>query len=102
MSATTGSISDEKARRGFWVFASLGALAAAIAWTWYGGAQFEAQSEEPKAVSAGTTMAGFAEVIGGVPLVIAHLLGLVTDQFSSAVDTLLGMRTRSTAAHASD
>jgi hypothetical protein len=77
MSAPTESISDQKARRGFWVVASLGAVAAAIAWTWYGGAQFEAQSEQPKALSAGTTMAGFAELFGGVPLVIAHLLGLV-------------------------
>ena len=77
MSAPTESISDQKARTGFWVIASLGLVAAAIAWTWYGGAQFEAQSEQPKALSAGTTMAGFAELVGGVPLLIAHLLGLV-------------------------
>lgn|SRR5690349_24490035 len=77
MSAPTESISDQKARTGFWVVASLGMVAATIAWTWYGGAQFEAQSEQPKALSAGTTMAGFAELFGGAPLVLAHLLGLV-------------------------
>ncbi|MGU3647062.1 hypothetical protein ACLBXX_19055 [Microbacterium sp. C23T] len=27
--------------------------------------------------TAGTTMAGFAEAIGGVPLVLAHLIGLI-------------------------
>jgi hypothetical protein len=59
------------------VAASLGVIASAIAWVWYGFAHFEAQTEQPKALSAGTTMAGFAEVIGGViPLVLAHLLGL--------------------------
>ncbi len=77
MSAPSKSIPNRKARRGFSVVASLGAVAAAIAWTWYGIAQFEAQSEQPKALSAGTTMAGFAEFIGGIPLVIAHLFGLV-------------------------
>ncbi len=64
------------ARLPFWVVAALGPLAAAVAWTWYGFAQFEAESEQGKALSAGTTMAGFAEVIGGVPLVLAHVIGL--------------------------
>lgn len=72
---------SEPSRRGtrtfFWVLASLGILPAAVAWTWYGFAQFEAQTEQGKAVAAGTTMAGFAELAGGVPLVLAHLLGLV-------------------------
>jgi hypothetical protein len=63
-------------RTAFWVVAALGPLAAAIAWTWYGFAQFEAQTEQGKAVSAGTTMAGFAEVFGGIPLVLAHIIGL--------------------------
>lgn len=79
MSAPTKSESDRGARgarSGFWVLASLGVIASAVAWVWYGGAQFEAQTEQPKALSAGTTMAGFAEVVGGVPLVIAHLVGL--------------------------
>ncbi|MFD1339368.1 hypothetical protein [Microbacterium lemovicicum] len=64
-------------RVGFWVVAALGIPAAAVAWAWYGLAQFEAQTEQGKAVSAGTTMAGFAEMVGGVPLVLAHLLGLI-------------------------
>lgn len=64
------------ARTGFWVLALLGSVASAVAWSWYGFAQFEAQTEQSKALSAGTTMAGFAELVGGVPLIIAHLLGL--------------------------
>ena len=64
------------ARIAFWIVASLGVVASAVAWVWYGLAQFEAQTEQPKALSAGTTMAGFAEAIGGVPLVFAHLVGL--------------------------
>jgi len=64
-------------RSAFWILASLGVIASAVAWVWYGFAQYEAQTEEPKARSAGTTMAGFAEAIGGVPLVLAHLIGLI-------------------------
>ena len=56
--------------------ASLGIIASVVAWSWYGFAQFEAQTEQGKALAAGTTMAGFAEVVGGVPLIVAHLLGL--------------------------
>jgi hypothetical protein len=65
------------ARVGFWVVAAFGPFAAAVSWSWYGFAQAEAQSEQGKAVSAGTTMAGFAEVLGGVPLVIAYVVGVV-------------------------
>lgn len=65
-------------RTAFWVVASLGVPAAVVAWNWYALAQFEAQSEQSKALSAQTTMAGFAEVWGGVPLVLAHIVGLVT------------------------
>ena len=64
-------------RTAFWVLASLGVIASILAWVWYGFAQFEAQTEQPKALSADTTMAGFAEAIGGVPLVLAHLIGLI-------------------------
>lgn len=64
-------------RTGFWIVASFGVIASAVAWVWYGFAQFEAQTEQPKALSAGTTMAGFAEAVGGVPLVLAHLTGLI-------------------------
>lgn len=64
------------ARIAFWVIAGFGVVASAIAWAWYGLAQEEAQSEQGKAVAAGTSMAGFAEVVGGLPLILAHLLGL--------------------------
>lgn len=67
---------SQRARTRFWVIASLGIAAAAIAWFWYGFVQLEAQTEQGKALVAGTTMAGFAEVVGGIPLVFAHLLGL--------------------------
>ena len=67
---------SQGAREGFWVVASLGIIASVVAWSWYGFAQFEAQTEQGKAIAAGTTMAGFAEVVGGVPLIVAHLLGL--------------------------
>jgi len=63
---------------GFIVVAVLGFPTAAAAWTWYGLAQFEAQSEQGKALAAGTTMAGTGEIMGGVPLVLAHIVGLVT------------------------
>lgn len=65
------------ARIAFWVVAGLGIPTAAITWIWYGLVQFEAQTEQGKALKAGTTMAGFAEVWGGVPLVLAHVVGLV-------------------------
>jgi hypothetical protein len=48
-----------------------------VAWSWYGFAQFEAQTEQPKALAASSTMAGFAETVGGVPLVLAHLVGVI-------------------------
>lgn len=64
------------ARVAFWVTAGLGAVASPIAWAWYGLAQEEAQSEQGKAVAAGTSMAGSAEVVGGLPRVLAHLIGL--------------------------
>jgi len=66
-----------RARVVFWTVAALGVLAASFAWVWYAFAQEEAQSEQGKAVAAGTTMAGFAELFGGVPLVLAHVVGLV-------------------------
>ena len=67
---------SQGAREGFGAVASLGIIASVVAWSWYGFAQFEAQTEQGKAIAAGTTMAGFAEVVGGVPLIVAHLLGL--------------------------
>ena len=48
----------------------------AVVSVWHGFAQFEAQTEQGKALAAGTTMAGSAELSGGVPLVIAHMIGL--------------------------
>jgi hypothetical protein len=61
----------------FWVVAVLGIPAAVVAWTWYGFSFSEAQTEQGKALAAGSTMAGFAEVVGGIPLILAHTFGLV-------------------------
>lgn len=74
--AKSESRTSPGARTGFWILAGLGIIASVLAWCWYGFAQLEAQTEQGKALAAGTTMAGFAEVVGGVPLVLAHLLGL--------------------------
>jgi len=70
--------SSPGARAGFWVVAVLGVVLSAIAWTWYGLAFFEAQTEQGKALSAGTTMAGTGELMGGVPVALAHVGGLIT------------------------
>lgn len=64
-------------RIAFWIVAGFGVLAAALVWTWYGLAMAEAESEQGKAIAAGTTMAGFGEIAGGVPLILAHVVGLV-------------------------
>ncbi|KQZ85567.1 hypothetical protein ASD56_04425 [Microbacterium sp. Root166] len=67
---------SDRDRTLFWVVAVLGIPAAVIAWNWYGFAQWEAQTEQPKALSADNTMAGFGEMFGGIPLVLAHFVGL--------------------------
>lgn len=65
------------ARIGFWVLAGVGAIIMAVAWTWYGSSHLEAESEQGKALAVGKTMEGFAEVVGGIPLAVSHLLGLI-------------------------
>jgi hypothetical protein len=70
------SRTSQDARTAFAVIAALGIAAAAIVWFWYGFVQLEAQTEQGKALAAGTTMAGFADMVGGIPLVLAHLVGL--------------------------
>ncbi|GAA4068432.1 hypothetical protein GCM10023065_21660 [Microbacterium laevaniformans] len=67
---------SEGARIAFGVIAGFGVVASAIAWAWYGLAQEEAQNEQGKAVAAGTSMAGFAEVVGGLPLVLGIAVSL--------------------------
>src|SRR6478735_1764861 len=75
--AATKPSTSRWAPTAFWVVALLGIPAAAVVWSWYGFAQLEAQTEQGKALAAGTTMAGFGEVLGGVPLLLAHLVGLI-------------------------
>ncbi len=70
--ATTGTL---RRTRSFWVFSCIGVLALSVAWCWYGLTQLEAETEQGKALAAGTTMEGFAVTAGGIPLLIAHLIG---------------------------
>ncbi|TCL78288.1 MULTISPECIES: hypothetical protein [unclassified Rathayibacter] len=69
--------SGHRARIGFWTVACLGVPAALFSWCWFGFAMAEAQSEQGKALAAGTTMAGFGEAVGGVPVAVAHVVGLI-------------------------
>lgn len=64
------------AKSNFWAYSGLGFAAMIVAWNWYAYAQADAQAEQPRALAANTTMEGFAELIGGVPLALAHLIGL--------------------------
>lgn len=61
----------------FWVLAATGVIAMSAAWVWFGMAFEEEMSDQPKAVSAGTTMAGFGASVGIPPLVLAHVIGVV-------------------------
>jgi hypothetical protein len=61
----------------FWVFAVTGLAAMTAAWIWFGMAFEEEMSDQPKAVSAGTTMAGFGASVGIPPLVLAHVIGVI-------------------------
>jgi ABC-type uncharacterized transport system permease subunit len=56
----------------------IGVLVMIVAWLWFGAAYEEEMSEQPKALGAGTTMAGTGALFGGVPLALAHAAGLVT------------------------
>lgn len=69
----------------FWGWAGAGILVMSLAWSWLGLAVSEEYTEQGKALAAGTTMEGFAALVGGVPLVVAHVVGL-------AVLLLLGWR----------
>lgn len=73
---TTTAYVPERSATKFWIFASIGILVMVIAWCWYGFAQVEAESEQGKALTAGTTMDGFALTFGGIPLIAAHVIGL--------------------------
>lgn len=65
------------ARLAFWAYAAIGVLAMSIAWCWFGLAVFEEASDRGKALAAGTSMDGFAATVGGIPLAVAHAIGLV-------------------------
>jgi len=61
----------------FWLIASIGTIVLCVAWFWYGLSFFEEMTEQGKAVAASSSMAGFGLLVGGIPLVIAHVLVLV-------------------------
>lgn len=73
---TTGW-ADRRYARWFWALSVVGVVVMIFAWNWFGLAHEEEMTEQPKALSAGSTEAGFGAVVGGVPLVFAHLVGLV-------------------------
>ncbi|MDQ1075403.1 MULTISPECIES: hypothetical protein [Microbacterium] len=62
----------------FWVLSALGVVMAVASWLWFGMAFEEEMSDQPKALSAGTTMAGFGFQFGTVPLLVAHAIGVLT------------------------
>lgn len=61
----------------FWVLAVVGLPIMAGAWLWLSLASLEEATEQPKAVAAGTTMAGTTLLMGGIPLLLTHVLGLI-------------------------
>lgn len=60
----------------FWSLAGLGVVVACLSWAWFGFVEFEVLTEECKAQAAGTSEEGFGFLIGTIPLILAHLLGL--------------------------
>lgn len=72
--ASHRATAPERAPR-FWTFAGIGVVVMPVFWCWYGLAQLEAETEQGKALAAGTTMAGTAFWMGGVPLILAHIVG---------------------------
>ena len=60
----------------FWVLAVVGAPIMTGAWLLLSLASLEEVTEQPKALSAGSTMAGTTIVMGVLPLVLAHIIGL--------------------------
>lgn len=73
---TTTAFVPERSATKFWLFAGIGILVIVFAWCWYGLAQLEAETDQGKALTAGTTMDGFALTFGGIPLIMAHVIGL--------------------------
>jgi hypothetical protein len=61
----------------FWLIASVGTIVLCVAWLWYGMSFFEEMTEQCKAAAANNSMAGFGLVVGGIPLVIVHVLMLL-------------------------
>lgn len=79
MSQAPGVTSSERRSTpaAFWAWSGAGALVMTAAWFWFGLSISEEASEQGKAEAAGATMSGFAATVGGVPLVLAHIVGLV-------------------------
>ena len=81
MDEAAGSrISDRRHRAeaaAFWSLTVLGAAVMCTAWTWLGLASTEQVTESAKAPPGDTSTEGLFVMIGVVPLVLAHLLGLV-------------------------
>ena len=65
-------------RAAFWTVAGIGPLVLCVAWFLYGFAYFEEMTEAGKAVAAGSSSAGTGMLLGGIPLIVAHGLLLLT------------------------
>ena len=63
--------------QGYGILIAVGVIVMSVAWCWFGFSFEEEMQEQPKALAAGTTMAGLGALLGGVPLVLAHVTGLI-------------------------
>lgn len=75
--APTEGSGRERSSRPFWILAVVGLVVMSAAWSLFGLAFEEEMTEQPKSLSAGSTMAGFGSLFGTAPLVVAHASGLV-------------------------
>jgi len=60
----------------FWIFAIVGVPVMIGAWLLLPLASLEEATEQGKAVAAGTSMAGTTLMLGVLPLILAHIMGL--------------------------
>lgn len=73
MSPNTPTVDSRQVSR-FLVSAGMSVAVLSILWCWYGLAQLEAETDQGKALAAGTTMEGTAFWMGGLPLLVAHAI----------------------------
>lgn len=72
-----GGWRSDKGRVAFWIVASIGVPVLCLGWFVYGLAFFEEMTEACKSIAADESPTGIGFLLGGVPLVVAHLVVLV-------------------------